>query len=378
MHINLTHTSCLHYFCLQIGPPQTGPEFFQLLRSLGAATFGRYLPEVACSVPNHSIGFEIRKPTKSRCYGSTQPLVVEAPHVIWGDARDKMLSRIATEGCPLIDSRKFEYVSNATINDECELSESLMVCGATLWVQNAVDDDASTSSTSTLKPNYTKGMIKAEYYGGKMADGIKEGVDLGVEGLKKGTKGVVKGTKGALHVVEKGTKKVFDVGAHGGKKLLAISESSESASTTQAPTTVEGGAGRQRKGSKKLKNMFNPKKVFKRRSRGSTGGGDDEQSVDGSISSSVADDMSIANGSIAADSSHAVKDVFTADTTPKGQEENIAKKDVVETKVEELEDEFTVVQPVAYSLLLDDIIDIRIVSFPGMSSVLSGFVQCFS
>ena len=123
--------------------------------------------------------------------------------------------------------------------------------------------------------------------------------------------------------------------------------------------------------------MFNPKKVFKRRSRGSTGGGDDEQSVDGSISSSVADDMSIASGSIAADSSHAVKDVFTADTTPKGQEENIAKKDVVETKVEELEDEFTVVQPVAYSLLLDDIIDIRIVSFPGMSSVLSGFVQCF-
>ena len=192
---------------MQIGPPQTGPEFFQLLRAHGAATFGRYLPELACSVPNHSIGFELRKPNSKRRYASTQPLVAEAPHIVWGDARDKMLSRIAKEGCPLIDSRKFEYKTNAAL-EETELSESLMVCGATLWVQNA-DEEGPNSPKSAMKPKYTKGMVKAEYYGGKMVDGIQEGLHVGVTGLTRGTRGTInaaeKGTKKAFHAVGKGT-----------------------------------------------------------------------------------------------------------------------------------------------------------------------------
>ncbi|KAL9183525.1 hypothetical protein ACHAXT_004381 [Thalassiosira profunda] len=241
-----------------VGPPQTGPEFFQLLRSHGAATFGRYLPELACSVPNHSVGFELRKSSKRWC-ASTQPLVIEAPHVIWGDARDKMLSKIAEEGCPLIDSRSFEYVSNAEL-DDTELSESLMVCGATLWVQNA-DADESVSSMSKLKPNYTKGMVKAEYYGGKFVDGIKGG-------LKTGGKGLAKGTKETIHLAEKGTKAIEKgtKAAMGGvEKLLPIPSGSESETTTAPPMQEKEPRARKRD---KLKAIFSPKRPkFGKRSK---------------------------------------------------------------------------------------------------------------
>jgi hypothetical protein len=68
------------------GPPNTGPAFFQVLRQHGAASFGRLLPEVACIVPKHSIGFELHKkskgPTKRGASASTQPFVVEAPYVM--------------------------------------------------------------------------------------------------------------------------------------------------------------------------------------------------------------------------------------------------------------------------------------------------------
>lgn len=97
--------------------------------------------------------------------------MIEAPHVIWGDARDKTLARIAKEGCPLIDAREFEYVSNANLKD-AELSETLMVCGATVWVKDATDKDL-TATARTIRNKKKKTMIKAEYYGGKMADGVK-------------------------------------------------------------------------------------------------------------------------------------------------------------------------------------------------------------
>ncbi|KAL7539002.1 hypothetical protein ACHAXR_008952 [Thalassiosira sp. AJA248-18] len=335
-----------------IGPPQTGPEFFHLLRTHGAATFGRYLPEVACSVPNHSIGFEVRKAKNKKRYASTQPLVAEAPHIIWGDARDKMLSRIAAEGCPLIDSRKFEYVSNSAL-DDTELSESLMVCGATLWVQNADDDDVSTSSITKLKPHY-KGMVKAEYYGGKMVDGVKEGLGVGVKGLTKGT-------KEAVHAVGKGTKGVVD----GGKKLLPIPHDkeleSESQSTTQAPSEE-----RTSRKSSKLKSMFNPKKVTNKLRRRSKQSSDDGRSVDGSIASSVGnDDLSLGSENHSAHITESVDEVRDKNFDAKDDQDDVAKQTE--------EGDFTFVKPVPYTLLLDDIIDIRIVSFPDKDDVIANF-----
>jgi len=341
-----------------IGPPQTGPEFFQLLRHHGAATFGRYLPELACSVPNHSIGFEVRKSKSKRRCASTQPLVTEAPHIMWGDARDKMLSRIAKEGCPLIDSRKFEYVSNARL-DETELSESLMVCGATLWVQNAdeVEEGSVSSKSSPLKPHYTKTMVKAEYYGGKFVDGMKDGLSVGVKGLEKGTKGVVKGTK----KVVKGTKDATKGMIEGGEKLLPIPHDRELGSTssmTHAPSD-------ERKPRRsKLKSMFNPKKVGnKLRRRTKRKSGDDGQSVDGSVASVGNDDYSVGS-----ESESAAKELFADEDF----DVNIGQDEAEKTPKDEFED-FTVVKPVPYVLLLDDIIDIRIVSFPDKDNVIAHF-----
>ena len=371
-----------------IGPPLTGPDFFQLLRTHGAATFGRYLPELACSVPNHSVGFEIGKPKVKKRFASTQPLVVEAPHVIWGDARDKMLSRIATEGCPLIDSRKFEYVSNVVL-DETEMSESLMVCGATLWVQNSDEDDASLSSASNMKPHYTKGMVKAEYYGGKFVDGVKGGLSVGVQ---KGTKGTIHATKDAAHIIGRGTKDAARVIGKGTKKLVPIPHDREldtvaateaiTEATTEAPTEE-----RKERKRDKLKSMFNPKKLkvknkLRRRAKNSRGSSEDGRSVDGSIASEIDDDHSSVGGESVATDSSFVGDILSAHSMDAlaGQASNVDLDtntgqvvDDTDTPREEVEEEFMVVKPVPYVLLLDDIIDIRIVSFPDKNDVIAHF-----
>ena len=355
----MTLLNTLHHQ-LQVGPPNTGPDFFQLLRRHGAATFGRYLPELACNVPNHSIGFEVRKSKSKRRLASTQPLVVEAPHIIWGDARDKMLSKIAKEGCPLIDSRKFEYVSNADL-DDTELSESLMVCGATLWVQNAPDDEESViSTTSTLKPQYTKGMVKAEYYGGKFVDGV-------TDGMKGLTKGLKKGTKETWHAAEKGTKEVVKGMEEGTKHLLPpIPHDQELASIPASTAEAQSRKTRKRD---KVKALFNPKKVGNKLRRRSRKKGDDGQSVDGSsIASSVG-----GNDSIATDSEHVVSDaVRTAVEHEDLDDEHIGDINVSSNEQEEKE-EYIVVKPVPYVLLLDDVIDIRIVSFPDKDDVIANF-----
>lgn len=262
----------------QIGPPKTGPDFYRLLRQRGAATFGRYLPEVACSVPNHSILFEIARSSKKlkrkQCCASTQPFVVEAPHVVWGDARDKALSRIAREGCPLIDSRQFEYVSNARL-DDAKFSDSLMVCGATLWVKND-DDDASSvlSTTSTLK----QGLIKAEYYGGKLVDGAKVGVSKGVKGIvvtKKvalfGSNEIVKGTEAAFLTAEKGLHTAVK-----GAGLLPIPEC-ESVTSTITHTPSEARKLGKKKSS--TKSLFNPPKMGNKLRRRKHNAGEGGQSI---------------------------------------------------------------------------------------------------
>jgi len=330
-----------------VGPKQTGPAFFDLLRRHGAANYGRYLPELACNVPDHSIGFEIRKSMSKRRCASTQPLVCEAPHIIWGDARDKMLSKIAKEGCPLIDSRQFEYVSNADL-EETELTESLMCIGATLWVQNA---DEEGSAPSKLKPQYTKGMVEAEYYGGKFADGM----ELGIKGMAKG---ITKVSKGTWNATKKGTKEVVK-GTKGlledGNKLLPIPHDKELTTTQVSPS-------KERKTRKrdKVKNLFKGGK-FRRRSRKKD---DDGNSIDGSVASSIGnDDQSIGSQSIATESSHLAVDQDDAHT----RDVNVSVDESLE------EEEFIVVKPVPYVLLLDDVIDIRIVSFPDNDDVIANF-----
>ncbi|KAL7552997.1 hypothetical protein ACHAWF_016241 [Thalassiosira exigua] len=316
-----------------IRPPKTGPAFFRLLREHGAATFGRYLPELACSVPDHSVGFELRRGSRgsrNRC-ASTQPVVVEAPHVLWGDGRDRVLSGIAKEGCPLIDSRAFEYVSNMEL-DDAELSESLMVCGATLWVQNEEGGKGPTSKTS-------KEMIKAEYYGGKLVDGLKDGLEAGVKGLTKGTKGVAKGTVETAHVAKKGTKKVVE----GGKKLLPIPHDKELDPEDAAKTGKP-------EGRRKLK-VFKKMKIRRRKKRPTVPGDIDEgRSEDGSVASELDDSISVRSESDATD--RAV--------------DKAVDEDAEDEPEDEFQDDFMIAKPKEYVLLWDDIIDIRIVSFPDL------------
>ena len=130
----------------------------------------------------------------------------EAPHVVWGNAHDKMFERVIKEGCPLVDARGFEYIPDATL-DEAPLSESLLCCGATLWVQNATNGTATGKTPSPYKPR-NKGAVASEYYGGKMVDGIREGLGAGIDGVAKSTKatvkGTVKGTKIAAHGIKAG------------------------------------------------------------------------------------------------------------------------------------------------------------------------------
>ncbi len=347
-----------------IGPARTGPEFFKLLRYHGGATFGRYLPELACSVPNHSICFELLK--SKRRAASTQPVVAEAPHIIWGDARDKMLSRIAREGCPFIDARDFEYVSNANLR-ETELSESLMICGATFWVENApVEEGSGKIQGSPVKQTHaTKNMIKAEYYGGQFAEGVKDGL-----------RGMATGTKQVIKSVDKVGKKLVPNQLHyhhsNGTKEDASSVTSEATQDSISRKT------------KGIRSVFKPKKVknvFKRKKR--------SDNDNGSIASSAGNENSVSMDRTAGE--HITDALITADTTeslPGQLSEELVKSDKsgddtsnesdhqrtsnesVKSGIKTESDNLTVVKgysvvkPVPYVIISDDIIDIQIVSFP--------------
>lgn len=313
-----------------VGPPKTGPEFFQLLRKHGAATFGRYLPELACSVPNHSYNFELIK--SKRRSASTQPIVYECPHVIWGDARDKMLSRIAKEGCPLIDARPFEYASNSNL-DDARLSESLLLCGSTLWVKRAKDegDDKGDKLVSKNK----KTLVEAEYHASRFYDGIKDGVKGGVKGVKVGTKAVMKGAQEVVGVVGKGTQDVVEVGG----MIL--------------PRTNVKSSGEKEKKKSKFRSIFHSKKRKQKRNN------DDGMSVDDSLVSGQ-DDDSVASEQVPIPSLQLSDHIGTVDEEDedKGKDEGTVKKITGEQK------STVKLQSSSYVLLLDDIIHIRIVSFP--------------
>ena len=324
-----------------VGPPQTGPNFFTLLRETGAATFGRYLPEISANVPNHSVAFEVHRSRKRRA--STQPLVIEAPHVIWGDARDPTLSRIADEGCPLIDSRGFEYVSNTNLRDS-ELSESLLVCGATLWVKNA---DKGDGAKSKLKPKYTKNMVKAEYYGGKTVDGVKSGLTLGAQGMAKGAKGVARGTKEAVRKTE---------------ELLPIPDNKAFERTSM---TNKGGATIKKKKKKtSLLKKLNPKNIGKKMKHKSKVDGESTGTADN-------DDMSsLASGAEQhTDTIPQIDEDFATDQTTSS---NTASKSSLKSAASSSTgSEFDLIKPKPYTLLLDDTIEIKIVSFPDNDVIAS-------
>jgi hypothetical protein len=321
---------------------------------------------VACSVPDHSILFEIARSSnklkRKRSCASTQPFVVEAPHVLWGDARDKALSRIAREGCPLIDSRQFEYVSNSRL-DDAKYSESLMVCGATLWVQN--DDDDALSTTSTMK----QGLIRAEYYGGKLVDGAKVGLSKGVKGIvatkkvaffaaEKGTNEIVKGTDVALRTAEKG--------AHATANAAGLLPHSHCGSVTSSITHTPSEERNRGKKKSNIKSLFDPKKMGKKLRRRKYNSGEGGQSIDGSKASLY--NQSLGNKSISHNS---------------GQVSDAAKRSIVELDLadncispkssKDDSNEFTVVKPVPYVLLVDDIIHIRILSFPDKDDIIASF-----
>jgi len=313
-----------------VGPPKTGPEFFQLLRKHGAATFGRYLPELACSVPNHSYNFELIK--SKRRTASTQPIIYECPHVIWGDARDKMLSRIAKEGCPLIDARPFEYASNSNL-DDARLSESLLLCGSTLWVKRAKDEDNDKGDKLVSKNKKT--LVEAEYHASRFYDGIKDGVKGGVKGVKVGTKAAMKGAQGVVGVVGKGAQDVAGVG----EMIL--------------PKATVKPSGEKEKKKSKFRSMFHSKKRKQKRKED-----DDAMSVDDSLVSGR-DDHSVASEQVPIPSLQLSDHTGTAD----GEEEEEEPDE--ETENTTTGEQSTVkLQSSPYVLLLDDVIDIRIVSFP--------------
>lgn len=290
-------------------------------------------------VPNNAIVFEVRQSkSKKKRMAATQPFVVEAPHVIWGDARDKLLSRIAKEGCPMIDSRKFEYVSNDRLHD-AEFTESLMVTGSTLWVKNARvnnGDTTSVSSNSSLSSTNSKRILKARYYGGKMVDGLKEGVVMGAKGTAKTHSETWKvAEKGTKHIANR-TKEVVD-GAKGlGKGVVAKLPSIPDNRELTTPLTSNFRSEDQKTKESKMNALKN--KIRRRKKRN-----DYEPLGDGSTST----DNSAANLQIAA---HMVRQ-----DSPKKSSDDLC------------------IRPVHYELLTDDIIEIRIVSFPNKDDVIASF-----
>ena len=135
-----------------------------------------------------------------------------------------------------------------------------------------------------------------------------------------------------------------------GNKLLPIPHDKELTTTQKRRTRKRD----------KVKNLFKGGK-FRRRSRKKD---DDGNLIDGSVASSIGnDDQSIGSESIVTESSRLEVDQDDAHT----RDVNVS----VDGSLKE--EEFIVVKPVPYVLLLDDVIDIRIVSFPDNDDVIANF-----
>jgi len=197
-----------------------GPMLAALIKPTSVAKIGRYLPEVACRVPLSSVFFELRG--EGRHARSTQPFVVEAPHVIFGGGRDRLIQSVAADGNPLVDARRFEYLSNNELSMS-ERTESLLCAGATVWVDVA----KAPKKNSKTAADVAKGVAKT-------VDKSSHAIARSVE--KAATKTAHAGNKGA-----KGMKKVFRMSPMRPKKTKGKEEGDESEHAT-APTAGEAGA----------------------------------------------------------------------------------------------------------------------------------------
>jgi hypothetical protein len=203
-----------------------------------------------------------------------------------------------------------------------------------------------------LRSRQTKAMVKAEYYGGKIADGLKDGVKE----------------------VAMGTKEVFE----GATKIMGPKHKEktvdESASVTSDNTEA--------KKKKKSKVSFFPKK-FKRKKKRASGAGDDA-----SINSnaSMLNEMSVGSESVGTTevmnttiSTIDVRSPIADERTDQVRFQNDEEDDSVHSlpgnsmhsrgsqsrnSLAKKFPKYSVVKSVPYILILDDIINIQIVSFP--------------
>lgn len=137
-----------------------GAALAGMIKTTPSARIGRYLPEVACRVPSSSVCFHLKG--DKRHVQSTQPFVVEAPHVIFGGGRDRLIRRVAAEGNPLVDARRFEYLSNNELSMS-QRTESLLCAGATVWVDVAKPPKKNTKTAVAIAKNIGNAATKTAH-----------------------------------------------------------------------------------------------------------------------------------------------------------------------------------------------------------------------
>uniref|UniRef100_A0A7S4JZP8 Uncharacterized protein n=1 Tax=Odontella aurita TaxID=265563 RepID=A0A7S4JZP8_9STRA len=218
-----------------------GPLLASVIMESPVAKIGRYLPETACRVPQCAVGFELLNDASR--VKSTQPFVPEAPHIIWGGARDAPLKMVANDGNALVEARDLEYLTDTEL-DLAERTESLLVFGSTVWVDipPEIKKDAKTSKHYAKKINKKVG--KAVKKGGKH---FKKGLTVTADITRKGATATTDITKKGANVIGKaatdakksGEKGMADFGEKIGKATEKVDKkatSAEKSSTTEADT----------------------------------------------------------------------------------------------------------------------------------------------
>lgn len=137
-----------------------GAALAGMIKKTASARIGRYLPEVACRVPSSSVCFHLKG--DKRHVQSTQPFVVEAPHVVFGGGRDRLIRRVAADGNPLVDARRFEYLSNKELSMS-QRTESLLCAGATVWVDVARPPKKDTKTAVDVAKNIGNAATKTAH-----------------------------------------------------------------------------------------------------------------------------------------------------------------------------------------------------------------------
>lgn len=170
------------------GVTGTGPEFTSLLMHSDIARIGRYLPEVACRVPASSVSFELRN--DQRHVRSTQPILVEAPHVMWGDGRDPLLRQVADDGNPLVDARNLEYLTNTELT-LAETTESLICFSSTVWVDHPPEFKKHAKTSKDAFVALKNRLVEREHQVEKASEPLSKATQKAAHGVtKKTTKGV--------------------------------------------------------------------------------------------------------------------------------------------------------------------------------------------